>query len=234
MVDPITGHILLEAEAIESLKRVLPQLKSVLLKKDFKGMITLAQKLPQKKNFLQLKQEVFRLPNFRQKYEEAKKAIQRSKVLDSSVHEPASVAVAIVALTTTNKVSDIINTGEKGILQSSMVLSLIPGGAFIEPIIKLTFFTIIITGILITGGKIVVPALMTFIKGVGYVMSLIAKGLMAIGKVGAGLVDDHTTFTDVVNSSLGTNIQPDTFEQIGQAMHIRPPGTAGLFWKRKL
>lgn len=234
MVDPITGHILLEAEAIESLKRVLPQLKSVLLKKDFKGMITLAQKLPQKKNFLQLKQEVFRLPNFRQKYEEAKKAIQRSKVLDSSVHEPASVAVAIVALTTTNKVSDIINTGEKGILQSSMVLSLIPGGAFIEPIIKLTFFTIIITGILITGGKIVVPALMTFIKGVGYVMSLIAKGLMAIGKVGAGLVDDHTTFTDVVNSSLGTNIQPDTFEQIGQAMHTRPPGTAGLFWKRKL
>jgi hypothetical protein len=233
MIDPITEHILMEAKAIDSLKRIIPQLKSSILKKDFRGMISLSNKLPQKKNFKQLKQEVMRLPNFRQKYAEAKKAISRSKVLDKSVHEPASVAIAIVGLSSSAKISEIIKTGEKGVLQSSMILNLIPGGAFIVPIIKLSFFIIVITTILITAGNVVIPALVAFVKGIGYILSIIGKGLAAIGKVGAGLVGDKVTFTDGVNAALGTTIQPGTLEAIGKAMETTPPGTAGL-WKTKL
>ena len=241
MIDPITEQILMEAKIIDSLKRMLPQLKSVILKKDFKGMIKLANKLPRKKNFKQLKQEAMRLPKFRQKYNEAKKAISRSKALDPSVHEPASVAIAIVAVSTSLKVSQIIKEGEKGVLQSSMILNLIPGGLFIVPILKLTLFVIAITSLLIVAGDIVIPAVKILWKAAVHILSIIGNGLLTIGKYGGEKVADKVitkagekiTVTDVINTALGTTIKPDTFEAIGQAMHSTPPGVAGLFKRKK-
>jgi hypothetical protein len=234
MIDPITEQILLEAKVIESLKKIIPQLKNVILKKDFKGMSRIAKQLPQKKNFSQIKQGASKLPNFRQKYNEAIRAVEKSKVLDPSVYEPAAVAIAIVSLSSNNKVSEIIKTGDRGVLQAGLITSLIPGGVFIVPILKLSFFIIIITSILIVGGDVVIPAFMAFAKGIGYLLSILGNGFMAMGRLAAeGLGIADTTTTDVVNGLLGTTIEPDTFEQIGQAMQIRPPGTAGLFFKRK-
>ena len=232
MIDPITEQILMEAKVIDSLKKILPQIKTVLLKKDFKGMMRLSKQLPQKRNFKQIKSEAMRLPNFRQKYNEAKRAMQNSKVLDGSLEEPAAVGVALVALNTGMKVSQIIKVGEKGVLQSSIILNLIPGGAFIMPIAGLVYFLIIISALLVVGHTVIGPAATIFAKGAAYLLSIIGSGFAAIGKIGLKQAGVPTTKTDVVNSLLGTNIQPDTFEQIGKAMETTPPGSV-MFKKKR-
>jgi len=235
MIDPITEQILMEAKAVDSLKKILPQIKAVLLKKDFKGMMRLSKQLPQKRNFKQIKSEAMRLPNFRQKYNEAKRAIKNSKVLDGSLEEPASLGVALVALNTGMKVSDIIKAGDKGVLQSSMILSLIPGGAFVGPIVTLVYFLIIISGLLIIGHGVIVPAAAILAKGIGYILSVIGNGFKGIWTVVSSHTEVGVTKTDVVNTLLGTKIQPDTFESIGKAMETKAPAgsTASMFFKRK-
>ncbi len=249
MIDPITEHILLENQAMNSLKRYMVHMKKAAARKDIKAVAKLSKMLPET-SLKSTKRFGSKLPNFKKKYEEAKKAVKRNRILDPEIHEPASVAVAIVAATSNKTVSEIMNVGTAGISQGYVTLLLPLAGKFALPLIKLGFFTLIIMSIYVTGGQIIVPAFTGLFKTIGYLLGLVGKAFKGAGTILSKTTDQSKVekAIDQVNDMMSTNLKPpkvigldpklaEKMKEAGEAFgpfggeHL--PGTAGLFFKTK-
>jgi hypothetical protein len=180
MIDPITEQILFEQAGLSALKTIGKQIEQALKKGDAKSIKRLTDKLP-KININQIKMRASKsFPKFRQKYDEIKRIIKNSKILDPSIHEPASVAIAVVAASTDMKVSDVLKRGEQGLVQANIASLLIPGAGLAGPVIKLIFFIIILIPIFAVAGISFTSAVSAVWKMGGYLLGLINNALQGV------------------------------------------------------
>ena len=250
MIDPITEQILLEDRALKSLRMFMTNMKTAISRKDIRKVARLSNMLPEI-SLKSLKKWAIRLPNFRKNYDKAKRAVRSSKIFDKQVEEPASVVVAVIASSTNKTCAEVLKRGVVGMPQAK-VLSMIlpPGSQFVVPLLKLNFFVLAAMSVYITGGDIIMPAVVSVFQAIGYLLGLAGKGFKAIGHVLSKTTDQKTTEQAVedINKMLGTDLappkvlglKPELVEKMKQAgVEFGPmggehlPGTAGLFFKTK-
>jgi hypothetical protein len=203
MIDPITEQILLEDLGISSLKAIANKIETALRKGDFKTLERINDKLPSA-NMNQIKMRASKFPKFRQKYDEVKRIIKNSKVLEPEIHEPASVAIAIVAASTDMKVSDVLARGEQGLVQGKLLSLIIPGAGAIGPIVKLIFFIIILIPIFSAAGVGFGAAMSAVWKMGGFLLAIIKNALTGVTKLMIDYKPPETkTFWDSLVGGLG-------------------------------
>jgi hypothetical protein len=203
MIDPITEQILFEEAGFAALKTVTDKIEKSLKKGDIKSVERISNKLPSA-NLNQVKMRASKkFPKFRQKYDEVKRIIKNSKILDPSIYEPASVAVAIVAASTDMKVSEVLSRGEKGIPQGKILSLLIPGIGFVGPILKLAFFIIALISIFSIAGIGLGAAASAAWKAGGFLLSMLSNSISAISKIALVQTGHTPDLGAAVKSSLG-------------------------------
>ena len=209
MIDAITEQLLLEDRAIRMLKYFVPKMKQAVQRRDIKKIALLGKTMPTTK-LKSVKAWASKLPNFREKYEEAKRAVVRSNILDPQVHEPAIVAVAIVSSTTNKPCSDIMRMGTAGMPQGKIIESLIPGGVFIMPLLKLSIFILALLPFYIIGKPVVDTAAGGLLKIVGHLFALAGSGIKSIFYAISNTAQQKSLDNAVnsINNSLGTNLFP--------------------------
>lgn len=244
MIDPITERMLHENAMLRSFKVIGQQFESALRRGNMSAIEKISNKLP-KENLNQIKMRSSKkFPKFRQKYDEAKRIIRNSKILEPEIHEPAVVAIAIVSSATNMKVSDVLSRGEAGLVQGKILSLLIPGFGLIGPIVKLAFFIIILIGVLSAAGVGISAAFSALSKAASFLFAILGNAGSAISKIAKYISPEGV---EKVASAAGeTHSNMSTIQSLASAFNhankaldlqvdpgVNPGGVAGMFFKVK-
>lgn len=182
-MDKATGYLIIKEaktqKIISSLKLILPNIRSALLKGNVDAMKKIATRLPRKKIKDIERQSIRQIPGFKEKYKEAQMKISRVKSFDSYTAKPAAISVALAAATTNNSVDDIIKKGEME-TRNAKILP-IPG---YFSLIKLGLFVSFIASVYITDGAIIMPTINLAIKSIVSILELLSSIIEGIAASG--------------------------------------------------
>ena len=175
-MDKATDYLLIQENSIaklnNSIKLILPNVQSSLLKMNTKAMKVIASRLP-KKSIKNIERDAIRqIPGFKKDFFEAKTKLSRSKIFDGYTQRPAAIAVALVSSTTKHSVSDVIKTGEQKLGKIR-----IPVVSEYLTLIKLGLFASFILAIFVSDGAVIIPTIQLVLRSVALLFSLISSVL---------------------------------------------------------
>lgn len=182
-MDNVTEYLLIQESKINSLiqsmKILLPNVQSAVMKGNASVMKKIAKRLPQK-DMKNIKLDAIKqIPGFKENYVIAQKKIVKVKELNSQLAKPAAIAVALVSSTTKNSIDDVIKKGQMGLRNSKFNLSRLTIAGNIFPIIKLTLFITFIIAMYMTDGAVLIPTISLILKTFALLFSIISKSLSA-------------------------------------------------------
>ncbi len=184
-MDKATNYLLIQeaslSKLINSMKVILPNVKSSLLKGNVNNMKKIAKKLPQK-NAKSIERDAIRqIPGFKKDFLEAQKKIPRLKIFDNYTAKPAAIATALVSSTTKNSVDDVLKKGSMGVRNAKILP--IPGISGIFGLIQLGLFSAFVAALFMTDGAVLIPTLQLALKALGMLFALIGSILKGAASV---------------------------------------------------
>lgn len=180
-MDKATNYLLIQESTLSnlqsSMKVIIPNVQSALLKTNVKAMKKIADRLPQK-NIKDIERDAIRqIPEFKNDLFEAKTKLKRTRMFDGYTAKPAAIAVALVSSTTKKSVEDVIQKGEMS-LRSAKILP-VPG---YFTLIKLGLFTSFIASIYLTDGAVILPTIKLMLRSSVLLFGLMSSVLKGIIK----------------------------------------------------
>jgi hypothetical protein len=150
MVDPVTEQILMEAQVIDSIKKIVPMLKSALNRKDTKMLKKISKQLPKRKPLVQLEKEAAqKFPNFRENYKKAQREVVKSKHA-KGIERPVAFITAIATTVTKKPTSEITDKLSLAAAEAQKAI-LFPGDI---QLLKLILFIIFVLIVFTTKGAV--------------------------------------------------------------------------------
>jgi len=222
-MDNATNYLLIQeskiSNLIKSMKIILPNIQSAILKNNTNVMKKIAKKLPQKDMNSVERDAVRKIPGFKEDYLVAKKRLMRIKEIDNRLNKPAAIGVALISATTKGSVDDVIKKGTTD-LRNSKFLSLnrlsITGNVF--PIAKLVLFFTFILAIYLTDGQILIPTVTLILTSLSLLFSLISEGLsgtVAMINIGNKLPEIGPKLHDALIGDTSTKAATKNFYGLG-------------------
>lgn len=181
-MDKATNYLLIQeanlSNLINSMKVILPNVKSSLLKGNAKNMKMIAKKLPQK-NAKSIERDAIRqIPGFKKDFLEAQRKVSRLKIFDKYTTRPAAVATALVSSTTKNSVDDVLKKGSMGVRNTKILP--IPG---MFTLIQLGLFATFIAALFLSDGAVLIPTTQLALKSLGMLFAFIGSVLKGAASV---------------------------------------------------
>ena len=205
-MDKATAYLLIQEGKIEqlqsSLKVILPNIQSVLMKPDNNRIKAILKRLPQK-NLRDVEKDAIRqIPGFKKDYLTAQRKVKKLK-LHPYMNKPAAAATALVSSTTRNSVDDVLNNGNMS-LRKIKITSFIPGAQFL-PLIQFGLFVVFIGAMFITGGEALIPTLKLIGKAALLLLNMLSGVLKTLLEIGSeqGAAAASSWFPTLSGSSLG-------------------------------
>ncbi len=208
-MDNATDYLLLQEAKINNLVRsmkiLLPNVQSALIKGNASAMKKIAKRLPHKDVKDIEHDAIYKIPGFKEDYLIAKRKLIKVKELSPQVNKPAAIAVALVSSTTKNSVDDVIKKGQLGLRNSKFNISRFNIAGNIFPIIKLLLFITFIIAMYMTDGAVLIPTVALILKTIALLFSLISKGLLvAASGLNIAAIEPETSVI-IPTDNLGTD-----------------------------
>lgn len=151
MVDPVTEQILMEAKLLDSMKRIVPMLKSALTRKDVKMVNRIRKQLPKGKKISVLEREAQqKFPDFRENYKKAQREVVKLRTA-KGMERPVAFVTAIATTVTKKPTSEITDKFEQASAMTQREV-LFPGDV---QLLKLILFIIFILLVFATEGAVI-------------------------------------------------------------------------------
>jgi hypothetical protein len=150
MIDPVTEQVLMEAQIVDSIKRIVPMLKTALTRKDTKMLKKVSKQLPKHKGLAKLEKEAAqKFPNFRENYKKAQREVVKLKHA-RGIERPVAFVTAIATTVTKKPTSEITDKLSEAAVEAQKAI-LFPGDV---QLVKLILFIIFVLLVFTTKGAV--------------------------------------------------------------------------------
>jgi methyltransferase-like protein len=172
MVDPVTEQILMEAEVIDAINKIVSAIQGALKSRNPETLKKIAKNLPRKKSFPEIEKEAMRkLPGFKENYIKAQREMIKNKEA-KGIERPAALVTAVAATITKHDTKFIADKLSDAARDSKKLF--FPGDVLI---VKLILFSLFVLAVFATEGAVIGSLFRGLVSAIALIFSVIRGGV---------------------------------------------------------